>query len=376
MDADEAARAASGSVVLRCRDLDANVDVLVERLGFRRSLVSPADDPRRVIVERGRLTVDVRRSDRDVPVELVIGSTTTGSASDEITLPNGSTIVVEPSVETIDVPDSQPGLVVTPGGVGDFGTGRAGMSYRDLLPGRWGGRFISSHIHITDGGEVADWVHFHRIRFQLIHVASGWVDVVYEDQGEPFRMHAGDTVVQPPEIRHRVLRSSPRLDVIEVGCPAEHDTIADHVLPLPNDRVDPDRVFGGQRFVHPHRVDRRSFPWIIEGIEARSSGLGEATGALGDVTTLMVGPDAIGRRLTVDAASEFVQLVSTGTGSATITVTETGGRDRDVVLDRFAAVAMPPGSGWTWTHVDDGHEVVLVELPAGAVHSRRRVSSD
>ncbi|MEM9041265.1 MAG: cupin [Actinomycetota bacterium] len=368
MDADEAARAASDSVVLRCRDLDANVDVLVERLGFRRYLVSPADDPRRVIVERGRLTVDVRRSDRDVPVELVLGSTTTGSASDEITLPNGSTIVVEPFVETIDVPDPQPGLVVTPGGVGDFGTGRAGMSYRDLLPGRWGGRFISSHIHIADGGEVADWVHFHRIRFQLIHVASGWVDVVYEDQGEPFRMHAGDTVVQPPEIRHRVLRSSPGLDVIEVGCPAEHDTIADHVLPLPNDRVDPNRVFGGQRFVHPHRVDREPVAWVIDGVAARPSRLGEATDGLGDLITLSVDRAAIGRPVSVAREAEFVQLVSVGPGSGTIAVgVPDGSGEREVVLDRFAAVAFPGGAIWRWTAVDDGHEVVLVELPSQSV---------
>ncbi len=99
------------------------------------------------------------------------------------------------------------------------------------------------------GGDVADWVHFHRIRFQMIFVAAGWVDVVYEDQGEPFRMVAGDCVLQPPEIRHRVLRSSPGLEVIEIGCPAEHDTLADHDLDLPTATVRPERDFGGQRFV-------------------------------------------------------------------------------------------------------------------------------
>jgi hypothetical protein len=36
-------------------------------------------------------------------------------------------------------------------------------------------------------------------------------------------------VLQPPEIRHRVLESSPGLEVIEIGCPAVHETIADHV---------------------------------------------------------------------------------------------------------------------------------------------------
>jgi hypothetical protein len=41
---------------------------------------------------------------------------------------------------------------------------RAGMQYRDLIPGRLGGRFIASHIRIPDGGDVPDYVHYHRIR--------------------------------------------------------------------------------------------------------------------------------------------------------------------------------------------------------------------
>ena len=60
------------------------------------------------------------------------------------------------------------------------------MGYRDLLPDRWGGAFVASHIRISGGGDVGDVVHFHRIRFQMIHCARGWVDLVYEDQGEPF----------------------------------------------------------------------------------------------------------------------------------------------------------------------------------------------
>ena len=93
------------------------------------------------------------------------------------------------------------------------------MLYRDLIPGRLGGRYIASHITIPEGGPVADWVHFHRIAVQMIVVRRGWVRVVYEDQGEPFVMNAGDLVLQPPEIRHRVLESSPGLEVVEIGCP-------------------------------------------------------------------------------------------------------------------------------------------------------------
>ena len=56
--------------------------------------------------------------------------------------------------------------------------GRAGMEYRDLIPDRLGGRFIASHIRITDGGPVPDSVHFHDIGFQVIVCRAGWVRVV------------------------------------------------------------------------------------------------------------------------------------------------------------------------------------------------------
>ena len=123
------------------------------------------------------------------------------------------------------------------------------MQYRDLIPSRLGGRFIASHIRIPDGGPVPDYVHFHHIRFQMIYCKAGWARLVYEDQGEPFLFHAGDCVLQPPEIRHRVLEASDGLEVIEIGCPAVHETFADHAMTLPTPHLLPERDFGGQRFV-------------------------------------------------------------------------------------------------------------------------------
>src|SRR5262249_10794748 len=96
--------------------------------------------------------------------------------------------------------------------------GRADMRYRELIPGRLGGRFIASHIRILDGGETPDYVHYQKALFQMIYCKVGWALVVYEDQGPPFALEAGDCVLQPPEIRHRVLESSAGLEVIEVAC--------------------------------------------------------------------------------------------------------------------------------------------------------------
>ena len=108
------------------------------------------------------------------------------------------------------------------------------MLYRDLIPGRLGGRYIASHITMPEGGPVADWVHYHRVALQMIYVRRGWVRVVYEDQGEPFVMSQGDLVLQPPEIRHRVLESSAGLEVDRDQRAGAARDLADHELELPN----------------------------------------------------------------------------------------------------------------------------------------------
>ncbi|HKQ72479.1 MAG TPA: cupin domain-containing protein [Blastocatellia bacterium] len=158
--------------------------------------------------------------------------------------------------------------------------GRVGMQYRDLIPGRLGGRFIASHIRILDGGETQDYVHYHKALFQMIYCKAGWARLVYEDQGPPFTLEAGDCVLQPPEIRHRVLESSAGLEVIEVACPAEYETCADHETRLPTREVLPERLFGDQRFVHHRAREAIWTPWRLDGFEARDTGIAAATNGL------------------------------------------------------------------------------------------------
>jgi hypothetical protein len=101
-----------------------------------------------------------------------------------------------------------------------------------------------------------------------------------EEQGAPFVMHPGDCVLQPPHIRHRVLECSDQMEVIEITCPAEHETLVDHDLELPTDRIDRGRRFDGQRFVYD---PERSAKWEaddVEGFEKRELGIGTATGGL------------------------------------------------------------------------------------------------
>jgi quercetin dioxygenase-like cupin family protein len=161
--------------------------------------------------------------------------------------------------------------------------GRAGMRYRDLIPGRLGGSIIASHIRIPDAGPVPDMVHYHTVGFQLIYCYTGWVRLVYEDQGPPFILAANDCVIQPPQIRHRVLESSENLQVIEIGVPAEHVTTVDHEMTLPTAVVKRERNFGGQTFCRSEAAAAVWTPWRIPGFEGRETGINAATRGVASV---------------------------------------------------------------------------------------------
>jgi len=164
---------------------------------------------------------------------------------------------------------------------GDGHTGRASMIYRDLIPGRWDGRFVASHIAVPDGGEVPDDVHHHEVDFQFLAVRSGWVDVLYEGQGDVIRMQPGDIVLQPPGIRHRVLATSPGFDIVELGCPADHLTTFDHEMTLPNGTYG-DHLWGAQRFVFSSPGDFAE-AWDHPGFSSDDSGIRAATNGIVDV---------------------------------------------------------------------------------------------
>ncbi|MBV9930961.1 MAG: cupin [Alphaproteobacteria bacterium] len=230
------------------------------------------------------------------------------------------------------LPPFEPEFVVTR--AGDACEGRAGMRYRDLIPSRLGGRYIASHIAVEDG-PVADWVHYHRVAFQLICVRRGWVRVAYEDQGEPFVMAEGDMVLQPPGIRHRVLESGGGLEVVEIGCPALHETFAEHAMALPNGEGDPERRWEAQRFLH-HRA--AAAPWTRwRGGEAQETGLAAATGGVADARIVRLPP---GGGLEVPPYRGELVFGFVFEGSARL---EHEGPDPLGPADAFV---VPPGKGW------------------------------
>jgi quercetin dioxygenase-like cupin family protein len=293
---------------LICADFDRALELMLS-VGLRLEMISPADDPHTAILARNGMKVRLTSRPDSPP-------------------------------RADGLPDFLPEFILTRAGTA-AGKGRAGMHYRDLIPSRLGGRYIASHILIPEGGAVPDWVHFHRIAVQLICVRNGWVRVAYEDQGEPILMAAGDMVLQPPEIRHRVLECSPGLEVVEITCPAFHETFAEYEIALPN--AEPGgRDFGGQRFL---RHVAAQAPWTQwQGAEAQATRVSEATGGVAEAR--IVRPDA---SPTVEVPPHDGELVFGFLleGSARLE------RGESYPLAPADSFVIPPGEAWSLAAMSD-----------------------
>ena len=269
-------------IVLPSGDLAATLAFFTDRLGFRVETIFPADAPAVAVVAAYGVRLRLERGAEGGAGVLRLRCTDPAALGGPVlTAPNGTRVELAPVEAPIVLPPLRPSFTISRrAGDASWKAGRAGMRYRDLVPDRQGGRFIASHIGVPEGGPVPDYVHFHRVRFQMIYCLAGWVRLVYEDQGPPFVMRAGDAVLQPPTIRHRVLECSPGFEVVEIACPAEHETHADVDLALPTAAVRPERDFGGQRFVRHEAASAPFGPWRLPGYQCRDLGFARATEGL------------------------------------------------------------------------------------------------
>jgi mannose-6-phosphate isomerase-like protein (cupin superfamily) len=363
----------SAQVVVPCVDLAGTLEFLTASLGFHVDLVMPADSPTVAVVSGyGVVLRLVRRAGTGIaPITLhLVGeppSTTPAGRAATHTV-DGLTLEFAPARAPIEVPAGEQRFTLTRFGSGEpWGTGRAGMQYRDLIPGRYGGRFIASHIRIPDGGEVPDYPHYHRIRFQMIYCRSGTARLVYEDQGEPFAFTTGDCVLQPPEIRHRVLETSAGFEVVELGCPAVHETHADHSMTLPTGVLRPERDFGGQRFVRHIAAATPWTPWRLAASDARfaarDTGIAAGTRGIAGACTVRCTDEATTPTLVHDGELLFLFVLR---GRMRIDGPELGPHE----LVDADCCTIPAGVEFRLTG-QRGLELLDVALPAtGAVSSR------
>jgi quercetin dioxygenase-like cupin family protein len=283
-------------------------------LKMRLDMIYPADNPEVAVLSGHGLRLRLEKGATEAPGTLRILTGDPDAFADcqrQLTAPNGTRIEIDELDPPLVLPKTEHAFVVRRlADQAPWVIGRAGMLYRDLVPSRLGGAMIASHIRIPDGGPVPDMVHFHKVGFQLIFCIRGWVDVVYEDQGGPIRLHPGDCFIQPPEIRHRVLEASDGIEVIEIGVPAEHVTEIDHEMVLPTAKLRPERQWQGQRFVHNVGATGEFRPFRLPGFVARDTTISANTRGVASV--MVVRPAGGETRWTVHHGDILFSFVMKG----------------------------------------------------------------
>lgn len=345
-------------LVLSSQELTEDLDYFTS-LGFQLDQIFPSDDPAVAIMSGHGLQIRIDKNVTSNPVTLhILTDTPEQFSGKKLTTPNGTIIKILPKTYELQTPKTQHKFEVRKLTDSDpWVIGRAGMLYRDLIPDRLGGSIIASHINIPDGGPVPDVVHYHTIGFQLIFCYKGWVKLVYEDQGEPFILNAGDCVTQPPEIRHRVLEASDNLEVIEIGVPSDHMTTIDHDMELPNGIYNPEREFQGQRFRHHKVADAIWKPWRISGFEHRDTGINEATKQKASVNVIRVSNSTIEQRYTNHNTDILFTFVMEGTMQLSAKDYETHH------LKQGDAYVIPPYLNYKMQQCSQNLELLEVALP-------------
>ncbi|WP_192966907.1 cupin domain-containing protein [Phycobacter azelaicus] len=332
-------------------------------LGMKLDMIYPADDPRIGVFSGHGLRLRIERGAPEGPGTLrILTDDPDGFAEGNRTLtaPNGTKIEIEERHPPMVMPETVHSFVVRRlKDQAPWIIGRAGMHYRDLVPDRLGGSSIASHIRIPDGGPVPDMVHFHRVGFQLIFCIHGWVDVVYEDQGEKMRLTAGDCFIQPPEIRHRVLEASDNVQVIEIGVPAEHVTEIDHEMTLPTPHYRPDREWQGQRFVYNQAAGADWVPFRLPGFICRDTTINANTKGVASVQVVRPG-DGEGAGSS-PWASHDTDILFTFVMSGSVTL---HGEGREpYALETGDAFVIPPGMKTRLSDASGDLELLEVSLP-------------
>ena len=145
-------------IVVPTTDVRDDLPFFTTTLGFRLEQIIPADNPTVAVLSghgvRLRLDANCPCGYAPCPHLRLLADDPAAVADGElaVTAPNGMLIEVAPNEAPLEIPTTRHRNVVQKlAGQAPWIIGRAGMQYRDLIPGRLGGAIIASHIRIPDG---------------------------------------------------------------------------------------------------------------------------------------------------------------------------------------------------------------------------------
>ena len=100
------------------------------------------------------------------------------------------------------------------------------FEYRDLgITRATGGKVVAHLIRARAGKAPHGRWHRHDCKLQFVYVLKGWAVFEYEGVGR-VTMKRGTCFYQPPNIRHREIRHSQDLEMIEIVAPADFRTVS------------------------------------------------------------------------------------------------------------------------------------------------------
>ena len=342
---------------LPTRQLRDDLPFYTKVLKLRLDMIYPADNPQVAVFSGHGLRIRIETGAAEQPGTLrILTDDPDGFAGGarHLTAPNGTRIEIDDLNPPMILPATEHAFVVRRlADQAPWVLGRAGMSYRDLIPTRLGGAMIASHIRVPDG-PVPDMVHFHKVGFQLIFCVAGWVDVLYEDQGDILRITAGDCFIQPPGIRHKVLQSA-GVQVVEIGVPADHITEIDHDMTLPTPHFRPNREWQGQRFVHNIGATGTYAPFRIPGFDAHDTTIN--TNTKGVASVMVARPNGNAAPWTKHAGDILFTFVMAGEMTL-----EGQGKD-PCRLSPGDAFVIPPGLATRYASITPDLQLIEVSLP-------------
>ncbi len=102
---------------------------------------------------------------------------------------------------------------------------RGYFEYRDLgIKRATRGKVVAHVIRARPGTAPHGEWHYHDVDVQFVYVLKGWVLFEYEGVGKVM-MKAGSCFYQPPRIRHRELKHSKDVQMLEIVSPATFETV-------------------------------------------------------------------------------------------------------------------------------------------------------
>jgi hypothetical protein len=159
------------------------------------------------------------------------------------------------------------------------------------------------------------------------------------------------------------LETSSGFSVVEVGTPAEHETLVDHEMTLPTTTVRTDRQWDSQRFVWHRAADATVRSWMPDGSSkdwtVRDSGIAAATQGAGGVVTVCAGSQPVIVTHNGDLWCAFA--LSGSWRLADAEATPESEHIAPITFGQHDTVALPPGRRFALS-ARPGDELLLVTV--------------